>query len=64
MLYLTKKDGREAGTKYVVGGGQVPRTSSVTTDHCFTLLPITAASGECVNCVVIFQGKLSKIPTE
>jgi hypothetical protein len=28
-----KKDGHEAGTKYVIGCGQVPRTWSVMTDH-------------------------------
>ena len=57
-----KKDGHEAGTKFVVGKGQVPRTSCVTTDHRFTLLPITAANGEPVICVIIFQGKSSEVP--
>jgi hypothetical protein len=36
----------------------------VTTDHCFTLLPITAANGECVIGVVIIQGKSSEILAE
>jgi hypothetical protein len=36
-----KKDGHIAGTKYVVGRGQVPKTQCATTDHRFTLLPIT-----------------------
>jgi phage terminase small subunit len=58
-----KKDGHEAGTKYVVARGQTPRTSCSTTDHRFTLLPITSASGEPVICVVIFQGKTSEIPS-
>jgi hypothetical protein len=57
-----KKDGHEAGTKYVVARGQTPRTQSSTTDHRFTLLPITSASGEPVICVVIFQGKSKEIP--
>jgi hypothetical protein len=57
-----KKDGHEGGKKFVVGRGQVPRTSCSTTDHRFTLLPITSASGEVVICVVIFQGKSAEIP--
>jgi hypothetical protein len=45
-----KKDGHEGGKKFVVGRGQVPRTSCSTTDHRFTLLPITSASGEWRSC--------------
>jgi hypothetical protein len=57
-----KSDGHEAGTKYVVGHGQIfTKTSCVTTNHQFTLLPITLASGKPVICAVIFQGKLTKI---
>jgi hypothetical protein len=41
-----KKDGHKAGTKYIVVLGQVLRTSCVTTDHRFTLLSITLASGD------------------
>jgi hypothetical protein len=57
-----KKDGHEAGTKYICASGQVPKTACVTTDHRFTLLPITTASGEAVVSVVIFQGKSSEVP--
>jgi hypothetical protein len=59
-----KKDGHEAGTKYVVARGQTPRMQASTTDHRFTLLPITSASGEPVICVVIFQGKSKEIPAD
>ena len=57
-----KKDGHAAGTKYVVAVGQVPKTSCVTTDHRFTLLPITSGSAGPVLCVAIFQGKGSQVP--
>jgi hypothetical protein len=57
-----KKDGHEGGRKYVVGLGQVPKMSCVTTDHRFTLLPITSASGLPVMCIVIFQGKNENVP--
>jgi hypothetical protein len=58
-----KKDGHEAGTKYIVGLGQVQRTSYVTANHQFTLLPIMLARGLPIMCVVIFQGGLSQVPT-
>jgi hypothetical protein len=63
MQHVPKEGGTyEAGTKFIVEHGQVPKTSSVTNDHRFTLLPLTAASGHVVICVVIFQVKSSKIP--
>jgi hypothetical protein len=57
-----KKDGHEGGTKFLCGPQQVPKTSCVTTGHRFTLLPTTTASGKPVVCVVIFQGKSTKVP--
>jgi hypothetical protein len=57
-----KKDGHGAGTKYVVGHGHTPKKMPyVTTNHRFTLLPITSASGKPVICVIIYQSKLTKI---
>jgi hypothetical protein len=49
--------------KHIVGRGQVPKTLRSTTNHQFTLLPITSASGEPIICVIIFQGKSSEIPS-
>jgi hypothetical protein len=57
-----QKDGHEGGRKYLCGKDQVPKTSCVTSDHRFTLLPITTASGEPVVCVVIFQGSSKDVP--
>jgi hypothetical protein len=58
-----RKDGHQAGKKYVVPRGTVPKTTCSTTDHRFTVLPITSASGHAVICVVIFQGKSTDIPS-
>ena len=55
-----KKDGHVGGQRYIVERGTVPQTIASTTDHKFTLLPFTSASGEAVCCVVIFQGKQSE----
>lgn len=52
----------KAGTKFVVGIGQVPRKICSVTDLRFTLLPFTAASGDAVLFVVIFQGKGDHAP--
>jgi hypothetical protein len=57
-----KQDGHKAGTKFVVGEKQVPRTKCSTKDHWLMLLLLTAASGEPVICVIIFQGKGSEVP--
>jgi hypothetical protein len=57
-----RQDGNIASTKYVVGTNQVPRKKCSRKDHRFTLLPITAANGEPVICVSIFQGKESEVP--
>ena len=57
-----KKDGHVGGQQFIVQKGTVPQTIASTTDHKFTLLPFTSASGEAVCCAVIFQGKLTEIP--
>ena len=41
-----KKDGHVGGTKLIVEKGTVPQVMSSDTDHKFTLLPFTSASGE------------------
>ena len=50
-----KKDGHVGGTKLIVEAGSVPQTVASDSDHKFTVLPFTSASGEAVCCVVIFQ---------
>jgi hypothetical protein len=57
-----KKDGHVGGQRLVVENGTVPQTMACTTDHKFTLLPFTSASGQAVCCVVIFQGKQGAVP--
>jgi hypothetical protein len=52
-----KKDGHVGGQKFVVERGTAPQIMSSTTDHKFTLLPFTSASGDAVCCAIIFQGK-------
>lgn len=55
-----KDDGNIAGTKYVCGRGKTPKMKSCTSDHRFTLLPFTAASGDAIMMAVIFKGKSKK----
>ena len=57
-----QKDGHVAGTKLIVARGTVPQTISSTTDHRFTMLPFTSASGEAVCCVIIFQSDTGQVP--
>jgi hypothetical protein len=57
-----KKDGHVGGQQFVVEKGTVPQTIASTTDHKFTLLPFTSASGKAVCCAVIFQGKHTEVP--
>jgi hypothetical protein len=52
-----KKDGHVGGQKFVVERGTTPQIMASTTDHKFTLLPFTSASGKAVCCCIIFQGK-------
>ena len=57
-----KKDGHVGGEKLVVERGSVAQVMASTTDHKFTLLPFTSASGEAVCCMVIFQSKKGNVP--
>ena len=50
-----RKDGHVGGRQFIVQKGTVPQTIASTTDHKFTLLPFTSASGEAVCCAVLFQ---------
>ncbi len=52
-----KKDGHVGGQKFVIERGATPQIMASTTDHKFTLLPFTSASGEAVCCCIVFQGK-------
>ena len=57
-----KKDGHNAGKRKIVAVDNVPRSECNSSDHRFTLLPITAATGEVIMCVVIFQSKQKEVP--
>ena len=59
-----RKDGHAGGTKYVCSTGVVPRTKASVSDKKFSLLGFTAATGEAVMCVVIFQGKQQNMNVE
>lgn len=58
-----KKDGSVGGRKFVCARSTTPQLLSSTSDHTFTLLPFTSATGEAVACVVIFQSKDEKVKT-
>jgi hypothetical protein len=51
-----KTDGHVGGQKFVVERGTVSQIMLSTTDHKFTMLPFTSASGEAVCCAII-RGK-------
>ena len=57
-----KKDGQVGGRKLVVEKGTVLQVMSSDSDHKFTCLPFTSASGEAVCCVIIFQSKTGEVP--
>ena len=57
-----KKDGHNAGERKIVGVDNVPRSEYNSSDHHLTLLTITAATGEVIMCVVIFQSKQKEVP--
>ncbi len=57
-----KKDGHVGGQKFVVGSGTVPQIVASITDHKFTILPFTSATGEAICCVIIFQSKQEGVP--
>jgi hypothetical protein len=52
-----KKDGHVGGQKFVIERGTTPQIMASMTDHKFTLLLFTSASGKAVDCCIIFQGK-------
>ena len=56
-----KKDGHNAGERKIVGVDNVPRSECNSSNHYFTPLPITAATGEVIMCVVIFQSKQKEV---
>ena len=57
-----KDNGAVGGERLVVGAGTVPQRISSTSDHQLTMFPFTAASGEAVCCVLIFQNKTGEVP--
>ena len=57
-----KKGGHNTGETKIVGVDNVPRLQLNISDHRFTLLPIMAATGEVIMCVVIFQSKQKEVP--
>ena len=59
---MQKKDGHNVGERKIVGVYNVPRSECKCSDHRFTLLHITAETGEIVMCVVIFQYKQKEVP--
>mmetsp|Transcript_17474 Transcript_17474/g.28278 ORF Transcript_17474/g.28278 Transcript_17474/m.28278 type:complete len:110 (+) Transcript_17474:725-1054(+) len=44
--------------------GTVLQVMSLDSDHKFTCLPFTSASGEAVCCVIIFQSKTGEVPLD
>ena len=51
-----KGDGNKGGEKYITGKGMVPQLKSNAKDKHYTVLELTALSGDPVMCVVIFAG--------
>ena len=52
-----KKDGHKGGQKFVCGRGMTPKIISATRDKHFTVLGLTAGTGEPVLCVVVFASE-------
>jgi hypothetical protein len=52
-----KKDGHYGGQKFACGRGMTPKQICATRDRHFTVLGLTAASGDSVLCVVIFASE-------
>jgi len=59
-----KKDGNFGGRKFICKKGTKPQQQASTTDHPFTVLPFTSATGEAVCCVVIFQSNSDAVPLQ
>ena len=51
-----KGDGNKGDEKYITGKGMVPQLKSNAKDKHYTVLGLTALSGDPVMCVVIFAG--------
>ena len=62
MQYFAKKDIHNAGKRKIVGVDNVRRSECNRSDHNFNPPPITAATGEVIICVVIFQSKQKDVP--
>jgi hypothetical protein len=52
-----KDDGHIGGTKYCVGHGTKANIKSSTNGGRFTLIRLTAASGEAVICIIVFAAE-------
>jgi len=55
-----KGDGHIAGTKLLTGVGNVPKLQTSTRNRRFTMIGLTAFTGEPVMCILIFEGKHPK----
>ena len=56
------KYGQNADKRKIVGVDNVPRSECNSSDHRFTLPPLTASRGEVITCVVILQSKQKEVP--
>jgi len=59
-----KTDRHVGGECFVCAHGATPKIGISTTDHLCTIIPIVAASGEAVCCVVIFTGDSESLPVD
>jgi len=59
-----KTDGHVGGKLFVCVCGTTPKIGISTTDHHCTIIPMVAASGEAVCCIVIFTGDSESLPVE
>ena len=59
-----KGDGHVGGTKYLTGKGCVPQKRSSNAEKRFTLVGLTALTGDPVMCIIIIQGKEMKAHVE
>jgi hypothetical protein len=57
-----KKDGHNGGEKFVCARGTTPKQMVSTSDKHFTVLGLTAATGEPVLCVIIFASDKEGVP--
>ena len=59
-----KKDGHVGGEKFICEPGTRPKIGVSTTDHRCTVIPLVAANGDAVCCVVIFTGESDCPPVD